>query len=94
MDTRLPTKDGKYIKNYIKNFNRKKTTLKNIPYLTKNTSHVNNGNTDAQIVGGNNSLYNPNGSTFMQEIKTMMIDLTNQFANLQKQLQIQTSRID
>lgn len=66
----------------------RQTPHNNIPY-------VQNGATYAQMARGSNFPPTDNQlNIFIQEVKTMMVNLTNQFANIQKQLQIQTTRID
>lgn len=54
----------------------------------------------ANKVKGNNTTSNQlnanliSGNSFMEEIKNIMLNLTTQVVNLQKQLQLQISRVD
>lgn len=51
----------------------------------------------ANVLRGNNVTNKPNdtfNNTFLVELKNMMINLSSQMANLQKQINLQTSRID
>lgn len=69
--------------------------------INKNNININQTSSYADVTKGNgtlqvenNNLNNTLPTTFMNELKAMIMNLTNQMVNLQKQLQLQTSRID
>lgn len=72
--------------------------------IVENKTNINNINTNqtasyANVVKGNDTLQVDNlnntlPTSFMNELKSMIMNLSNQMIHLQKQLQIQTSRID
>lgn len=71
---------------------KKKTLSEKIKF---NNQSINTSQSFANIVRGSNTEENVNvNNLFMQEIKNLMINMNTQITNLQKQLDLQVSRID
>ena len=87
-----------------KTLNSRNNYNTNINYINKNPQNINNvnpnisyadilkDNTNDTFVNNANNL--PNSNLFLQEMKNLMTNMSKQIINLEKQLQMQSARID